>query len=131
MIGTRVANTLRYDPRLCINCGMCLAVCPHEVFAPDNHAVRLVNPAACMECGACQRNCPTGAVTVDSGVGCATAMIWAALTGGEVSCGGDSPLSCCGGSSDEAVTCDCSEQAAEASPAERWSACCGGSGCCG
>jgi hypothetical protein len=41
-----------------------------------------------MECGACQVNCPTDAISVDSGVGCAAAMIRAALTGKkEVTCG--------------------------------------------
>jgi ferredoxin len=34
-----------------------------------------------MECGACQLNCPTGAIAVDSGVGCAAAMIASALRG--------------------------------------------------
>ena len=29
----------------------------------------------------CKLNCPTGAITVDSGVGCAAAMILAAVTG--------------------------------------------------
>ena len=81
MFNAYVTNTLRYDTELCINCGMCTAVCPHGVFAPNGRAVQLVRPAACMECGACQVNCPTGAITVDSGVGCATAMIYAALTG--------------------------------------------------
>jgi len=74
-------NTLRYEPEQCINCGVCSVVCPHGVFAPDGSTARLVRPAACMECGACQLNCPTGAIVVDSGVGCATAMILAALTG--------------------------------------------------
>jgi len=41
-----------------------------------------------MECGACQLNCPTGAISVESGVGCAAAMIYAALTGKkEATCG--------------------------------------------
>ena len=74
-------NTLRYDPALCIGCGMCLAVCPHGVFAEDGRVVRLARWDACMECGACQLNCPTGAIAVVSGVGCASAMIVAALTG--------------------------------------------------
>ena len=88
-------NTLRYNPERCIHCGMCLVVCPHAVFAEDQNAVSLVNPMDCIECGACQKNCPAGAITVNSGVGCAQAMINAALKGSsEVTCGGDSS-SCC------------------------------------
>jgi len=51
------------------------------VFAPKGNVNELVHKEACMECGACQRNCPTGAIIVDSGVGCATAMFLAALKG--------------------------------------------------
>jgi ferredoxin len=47
----------------------------------NGRLAELVNPSACMECGACQLNCVTGAIKVDSGVGCAAAMIRAALTG--------------------------------------------------
>jgi NAD-dependent dihydropyrimidine dehydrogenase PreA subunit len=87
MISAYMTNTLQYDPQLCIGCEMCWIVCPHEVFASDNGLARLVHPEACMECGACQLNCPTGAITVESGVGCAAAMIRAALTGKkETSC---------------------------------------------
>ena len=100
-------NTLVYEPEKCINCGMCIAVCPHAVFAPNGKAVQLVRHEACMECGACQLNCPTGAIAVDSGVGCAAAMIYAALTGkDEPTCGPepepdgasccDTSASCCG-----------------------------------
>jgi NAD-dependent dihydropyrimidine dehydrogenase PreA subunit len=89
------ANTLRFSPSLCINCGACLDVCPHGVFALGNGRVQIVRHEACMECGACELNCPAGAITVNSGVGCASAMIYAALMGRkEVSCGGDEPACC-------------------------------------
>ena len=85
-------NTLRFDPRRCSGCRMCIAVCPHGVFAADGPAVRLDRPEVCMECGACRLNCPEEAVTVESGVGCAYALMRDALTGGKgARCGcGDS-----------------------------------------
>ena len=84
MIGGSFSNTLTYDDSRCINCGMCTVVCPHGVFAAGDEAAVLASPASCMECGACQRNCPTGAIRVESGVGCAAAMIWAALRGEKI-----------------------------------------------
>jgi NAD-dependent dihydropyrimidine dehydrogenase PreA subunit len=95
---TNPVNTLAYSPARCINCEMCLMVCPHAVFASGENAVTLAYPQDCMECGACQLNCPVDAIIVDSGVGCAAAMIQAALLGkDEVTCGpDDSGASCCG-----------------------------------
>jgi len=81
-------NTLRYIPDLCINCGICIDVCPHEVFEEGERKVVLARAELCMECGACMVNCPVDAIIVDSGVGCAAAMIVAALKGqNEPSCG--------------------------------------------
>ena len=91
-----VKNTLRYNPELCAGCGLCESVCPHSVFAIINGKARLVNSEDCMECGACQQNCPAGAIEVESGVGCAAAMIMAALTGRkEVTCGPSDGKSSC------------------------------------
>ncbi|HEY5527038.1 MAG TPA: mercury methylation ferredoxin HgcB [Candidatus Anoxymicrobiaceae bacterium] len=82
-------NTLEYDAALCNRCGMCQVVCPHRVFAAGDDAARLVDPDSCMECGACQMNCAPGAIKVDSSVGCASAMMLAALTRrtGKACCG--------------------------------------------
>ena len=93
-------NTLRYDPDHCINCGMCSRVCPHSVFVPGSETAVLASPVLCMECGACALNCPVQAISVQSGVGCAWAMISAALRGrdmdsGECGCSGE-PGTCCG-----------------------------------
>ena len=74
-----VTLTLKEDK--CNGCGMCLKVCPHEVFGMSGHKAFIIDKDYCMECGACQGNCPTGAIQVDSGVGCAWAMFSAALTG--------------------------------------------------
>jgi NAD-dependent dihydropyrimidine dehydrogenase PreA subunit len=88
MFNAYLENTLRLDQALCSGCGMCVNVCPHAVFARKNGVVAIVSPADCMECGACKKNCPTGAIQVEEGVGCAYAMIRAALTGSkEPTCG--------------------------------------------
>ncbi len=88
MFSAYIANTLQYNRELCNDCKMCTIVCPHAVFERNNGVVQLAYVERCMECGACQLNCPTGAITVDSGVGCAAAMIYAALTGKkEPTCG--------------------------------------------
>jgi ferredoxin len=95
MIGSYNENTLRYEESRCIGCGLCVIVCPHGVFADSGTTVRVACGSACMECGACQRNCPTAAIKVENGVGCATALFYAALTGREACCGPrDEP--CCG-----------------------------------
>lgn len=79
--------TLRLEQDLCIGCGMCLAVCPQEVFAMGEHGkARIIEHDACMECGACKMNCPAGAVWVQSGVGCAQAVFNAMLGRGREAC---------------------------------------------
>ena len=78
--------TLALEEEKCVGCGMCTIVCPHAVMAMDNRHARIQNRDACMECGACAQNCPTEAVTVQSGVGCAAAVINAALGRNSSSC---------------------------------------------
>jgi ferredoxin len=79
MIYLKNVTTLQLREDRCIGCGMCLTVCPHEVFVLNNGKVKIRDRDACMECGACARNCPAEAIQVQAGVGCATAVINAAL----------------------------------------------------
>jgi NAD-dependent dihydropyrimidine dehydrogenase PreA subunit len=67
--------TLQLDEKKCTGCGMCMEVCPHEVFKMNSSHAIIQNRDACMECGACSRNCPFNAISVQAGVGCAAAVI--------------------------------------------------------
>ena len=81
--------TLSYDVEKCTGCRMCVTVCPHGVFEMVDGRARVVDRGACMECGACQRNCEFGAISVTSGVGCASAIIASYFRKGQVACGPD------------------------------------------
>ena len=87
--------SLELDVEKCIGCGLCEQVCPHRVFAIEDRKALIVDRDACMECGACGRNCPVEAISVDAGVGCASAIIKGAITGTEPSCGCDEGGSSC------------------------------------
>ena len=88
--------TLSLDDETCIGCGRCAEVCPHGVFEVRESKAHLVDRDACMECGACARNCPVEAVSVRSGVGCATGILAGVIgTSSECDCCSDSGPSCC------------------------------------
>ncbi len=128
MVNLYAINTLRYNPELCNNCGMCSTVCPHGVFSPGGDAVELTDSEACMECGACQKNCPTGAITVESGVGCASAMIIAALTGRkEACCGPRDPCDSERSESQASVCCGSGDMEGSQPSQSQTSPCCGSS----
>ena len=79
------------DEARCNGCRMCVEVCPHAVFEMVEKRAVIRDRDACMECGACAMNCPEEALTVDSGVGCASAIITGAIKGTEPTC----DCSCC------------------------------------
>jgi len=106
-----IANvvTLELDAEKCTGCGRCAEVCPHGVLVlrfadrqrsvspriSENPTARIVDRDACMECGACARNCPAEAISVNAGVGCATAVLRRAMRGTEPVCGCCETSSCC------------------------------------
>jgi NAD-dependent dihydropyrimidine dehydrogenase PreA subunit len=95
--------TLKLDEEKCTGCGMCLEVCPHKVLEMNSSHISIKNRDACMECGACSRNCPFDALSVQTGVGCAAAVINSMLgkKGRNCCCIDDSNESC----SDKKTTC--------------------------
>ena len=88
--------TLKLNEEKCTGCGMCINVCPHEVFLIKGGKAQIVDEDSCMECGACAKNCLFSAISVKSGVGCASAIIVGKLTGTEPNCGcSDNDNGCC------------------------------------
>jgi NAD-dependent dihydropyrimidine dehydrogenase PreA subunit len=90
-------STLNYDAEKCAGCGRCVEVCPQAVFEMRDKRAAVIDKDLCMECGACARNCEFGALSVQSGVGCAAAIINSLISGGPPSCDcSGSSGSCCG-----------------------------------
>jgi NAD-dependent dihydropyrimidine dehydrogenase PreA subunit len=89
-------TTLNYSSDKCAGCGRCVEVCPQGVFTMLDKRATITDKDLCMECGACAKNCDFGAISVNSGVGCASAIITGLITGKEPSCGcDDSSSGCC------------------------------------
>jgi ferredoxin len=86
LVYLRDVVTLRLDRKRCVGCGTCETVCPHPVLALEDRRAKIVNRDACMECGACATNCAAEAITVKAGVGCAAAVINAAIGRHESAC---------------------------------------------
>lgn len=60
---------LNLDQEKCVGCGMCINVCPHEVFKLEDKKAYIAEKNYCIECGACAKNCPVEAIEVKPGVG--------------------------------------------------------------
>lgn len=98
MIYLKDVTTLVLEQAACTGCGRCVEVCPRGVFEIQEKKAVVVERDACMECGACAKNCAFGALTVNAGVGCASALINGMVTGNAPSCGcgpEDSKGGCC------------------------------------
>jgi len=87
-------TTLKLDQEKCTGCGLCIQVCPHEVYRIDHGKAKIVDLDSCMECGACSQNCAFNAISVKAGVGCASALLISKIKGKPVECGCSD--SCCG-----------------------------------
>lgn len=95
MVYLKNVVTLELDKDRCNGCGMCLKVCPHEVFSLHGGKAHIINRDYCMECGACAVNCEKMAISVRSGVGCATGVLNGILRGSEPSCECGESSTCC------------------------------------
>lgn len=88
--------TLQIIEEKCNGCGMCINVCPHEVFELYIGKSHIVNRDQCMECGACSMNCREKAISVKSGVGCAAGILNGIIKNSDPTCGcSDKKSVCC------------------------------------
>ena len=81
--------TLSLNTSVCVGCGACAVVCPHQVFSVSGKKATIVDRDGCMECGACAFNCPVAAIQVNPGVGCASYVIQRWIKGK------DAVIECC------------------------------------
>ena len=51
------------DSEKCTGCGVCVSVCPVDVFKVINGKAS-VNDEDCIVCKNCETSCPTGAISV-------------------------------------------------------------------
>jgi NAD-dependent dihydropyrimidine dehydrogenase PreA subunit len=56
----------RIDAELCNGCGMCVQICPTDVFRMDKKSRKAIikYPEDCQVCELCMVNCPTKAIVV-------------------------------------------------------------------
>ena len=52
------------DRNLCDACGVCVDICPEDVFEMDEEYPKSVRENECWYCGACMMDCPEGAIEV-------------------------------------------------------------------
>ena len=57
---------IQISPDLCNGCGVCIDICPCDVFRPHSETGRAEAKyeADCWYCGACEMDCPTQAIEV-------------------------------------------------------------------
>ena len=56
----------RIDQDRCIGCGVCMDICPMQVFRPDkeSHRPQVVYGEECWHCNSCVLDCPRQAISL-------------------------------------------------------------------
>jgi len=61
----RVAEVLS---DLCVSCGCCAKVCPHDAVAVYKGMFAVVDKEKCVGCGRCADACPAAVISIISGI---------------------------------------------------------------
>ena len=57
----------RIEHSFCDRCGICIEICPLEVYCMGSDDVEIASPEECIECGACVKQCPAECVILIDG----------------------------------------------------------------
>ncbi len=52
------------DEEACTGCGVCVDICPSEVYQLVDERPQPVDPEECIECRACEEQCPANAIVL-------------------------------------------------------------------
>ncbi len=52
------------DTEKCTGCGICVSVCPQNVFELKDGKSHVARPEDCVECMSCVENCPMKAIAL-------------------------------------------------------------------
>ena len=66
LIGGKKMSIDKIDQELCNGCGICVQICPMDVFRMDEDSEKAIirYPEDCMLCEFCVLDCPVEAITV-------------------------------------------------------------------
>ena len=56
--------TVVIDYKKCKHCGMCVDMCPVQVYGKQGEKVVIAKPKECIGCRACEVQCPHSAITI-------------------------------------------------------------------
>lgn len=62
-IGVKIIkNLMKIDEDLCVNCGVCIAICEVDAFTMDENWNVSFDKGKCLDCKLCIKACPTRAI---------------------------------------------------------------------
>ncbi|HCG57902.1 MAG TPA: ferredoxin [Clostridiales bacterium] len=53
------------NPKICIGCGTCVAICPVEAISFGKDGKAVIDQKKCIHCGGCKASCPVSAIDED------------------------------------------------------------------
>jgi len=57
-----IKNLIKIDEDLCVNCGVCIAICEVDAFTMDENWTVSFDEGKCLDCKLCIKACPTRAI---------------------------------------------------------------------